>query len=110
MTHSDKLEKASAEPRAILQAISERHGWTISHTVNVTAERMGVSRSTLWEWKWGKKSPLPQNKLALYYCQFEPGTEVEIRGEDPEARMHARAVFQAGLKPKMLPAEEDEEE
>ncbi len=54
MRESSGLVKASAEPRAILQAISERHGWTISHTVNVTAERMGVSRSTLWEWKWGK--------------------------------------------------------
>ncbi|MCC8022025.1 MAG: hypothetical protein LIO63_08660 [Akkermansia sp.] len=102
MTHIDKLEKASAEPRAILQAISERHGWTISHTVNVTAERMGVSRNALWEWRQGNRPPLPQNKLALYYCQFEPGTEVEIRGEDTEARMHARAVFQAGLKPKLV--------
>ncbi len=61
--HMAKLEKASAEPRAILQAISERHGWTISHTVNVTAERMGVSRNAMWEWKCGNRPPFLKTNL-----------------------------------------------
>ncbi|MCD8070909.1 MAG: hypothetical protein LUE08_05950 [Akkermansiaceae bacterium] len=93
---------ASEEPSAILHAISKRHGWTITHTVKETAERIGVSHRAIWDWLNGSAVPIAQNKLALYYCQFEPGTEVEIRGEDPEARMHARAVFQAGLKPKLV--------
>ncbi len=100
MRESSGLVKASAEPRAILQAISGQQGWTLTHTVKETAERIGVSRRAIWDWLNGSAVPIAQNKLALYYCQFEPGTEIEIRGEDPEARMHARAVFQAGLKPK----------
>ncbi|MCD8070134.1 MAG: hypothetical protein LUE08_01955 [Akkermansiaceae bacterium] len=38
----------------------------------------------------------------FYYAQFEPGTEAEVIEGEAESRMYARAVFQAGLKPKLV--------
>ncbi len=102
MRESSGLVKASAEPRAIIRAISGRQGWTLTHTVKETAERIGVSSRAIWDWLNGSAVPIAQNKLALYYCQFEPGTEIEVLEGEPEYRMHARAVFQAGLKPKLV--------
>ncbi len=96
------IANADAAPGDIIRAISGQQSWTLTHTVKETAERIGVSRRAIWDWLNGSAVPIAQNKLALYYCQFEPGTEIEVFEGEPEYRMHARAVFQAGLKPKLV--------
>lgn len=88
-----------------------------THVVFDIARRLGVTRMTIWRWLAGARSACERDRLALYYCQFAPGTKLTIfydleKGEkDREAAWLHAELLQGwpALQPKILPAEEDEE-
>lgn len=49
-----------------------------THVVFDIARRLEVTRMTIWRWLAGARSACERDRLALYYCQFAPGTKLTI--------------------------------